>query len=132
MSDSNEKVGVMVLEPQAPLLQKLCDITSRIWSEQEVLPRMSAKECAYASTLLDFEVVIVRATIARSSPIIATALTDLFSKGAHIVLLQDTASKLSEHGTVSFGRLHMMSDKASDQDLMDLLTLCKIQTIVSF
>lgn len=130
MSDSNERIGVMVLEPQAPLLQKLCDITSRIWGENEVLPRMSAKECAYANKLLDFEVVVVRATFARSSPMIESALMDLFAKGAHIIILQDTGRKLSEYGTVSMGRLHMMSDKVSDQDFMDLLTLCKIRSIV--
>lgn len=131
MSDSNERIGVMVLEPQAPLLQKLCDITSRIWGEAEVLPRMSAKECAYASNLLDFEVVVVRSTIARSSPIIVSTLMDLYAKGAHVIMLQDTGRKLSDFGTVSFARLHIMSDKASDQDLMDLLTLCKIRSIVN-
>lgn len=129
VNDTREKLGVMIVEPQIQLLGELKQLVSKIWGHTEILPRVSAKECAYASLFLDFQVVLLRASVARTHPIISQALLEQAQRGAHIILLQDSAHKLSAGSWVSLGRLHFLSDAAPDHAVLRLLTACAIETI---
>ncbi len=127
MESPQDSIGVVVLEPNKQLLDKLCAHAQRVWGEHEVLPRQTGRELLVAAQNLNVGLVVVRASFQRSSALIQTTLLDLYARGAQIVVVQDTPFRVSESAWASVAGLHFLSDKANDDQLADVLTLALIR-----
>lgn len=130
MDSASGAIGVVVLEPNKQLLDKLCGFSASVWGVHEVLPRQTARELKNAADNLKIGLVVVRASFQRSSLLIQSTLADLYASGTQIVVLQDTAFKLKEKGWATFEGLHFLSDQAGDEQLRGLLTLTLVRHCV--
>lgn len=122
MAAAQDSIGVVVLEPNKQLLDKLCASAQQVWGTYEVLPRQTGKEIALAARNIQVGVVIVRASYQRSSPLIQETLLNMYASGTQLLIIQDTAFKLSSQGCSAVAGIHFLSDKASDQQLSEVLT----------
>jgi len=127
MSAAQDSIGVVVLEPNKQLLDKLCKSAERVWGPNEVLPRQTGKELALAAENLNVGIVLVRASFQRSSPLVQGTLLNLYAAGTQILIVQDTPFRVSESSWASFAGIHFLSDKSSDEQLTDLLTMCLVR-----
>lgn len=127
MSSAQDSIGVVVLEPNRQLLDKLCSSAERVWGQQEVLPRQTGKELALAAENLNVGVVVVRASFQRSSPLIQATLLDLYASGTQILIIQDTPFHVAESAWASVAGIHFLSDKSTDDQLNDLLTMTLVR-----
>ncbi|HEX4918177.1 MAG TPA: hypothetical protein VFV43_09795 [Limnobacter sp.] len=127
MSTAQDSIGVVVLEPNAQLLHKLCSAAQKVWGKYEVLPRQTGKELKLAADNLQVGLLVVRASIQRSSAVIQHVLADLYAEGTQVLVIQDTPFKLSESGSTSLAGLHFLSDRASDQQFADVLALALVR-----
>ncbi len=130
MAAALDSIGVVVLEPNKQLLDRLCGFAKTIWGEQEVLPRQTGKELALAAENLNIGVVVVRASFQRSSPLVQSTLMDMYAAGTQFIVLQDTPFRVSESAWSSLAGIHFLSDRATDDQLQDLLTLTLIRSCV--
>jgi hypothetical protein len=130
MAASQDSIGVVVLEPNKQLLDRLCRFAQVIWGEQEVLPRQTGKELALAAENLNIGVVVVRASFQRSSPLVQSTLMDMYAEGTQFIVLQDTPFRVSDSAWTSMAGIHFLSDRATDDQLQDLLTLTLIRHCV--
>jgi hypothetical protein len=121
MAATQDSIGVVVLEPNRQLLDRLCLSAEAVWGKTEVLPRQTGKELALAARNIQVGIVVVRASFQRSSPLIQETLLDMYAAGTQVLIIQDTAFRVSEHGHSSMAGIHFLSDKASDQHLNNLL-----------
>lgn len=127
MSSAQDSIGVVVLEPNRQLLDKLCSSAERVWGQQEVLPRQTGKELALAAENLNVGVVIVRASFQRSSHLIQSTLLDMYAAGTQILIIQDTPFRVAESAWASVAGIHFLSDKSNDDQLNDLLTMTLVR-----
>lgn len=127
MEAAQDSIGVVVLEPNKQLLDKLCICAQRVWGAQEVLPRQTGKELALAAKNLTAGLVIVRASFQRSSALIQNTLIDMYAAGAQILIVQDTPFRVSESAWATVAGIHFLSDKANDDQLHDLLTMSLVR-----
>jgi len=127
MSSAQDSIGVVVLEPNRQLLDKLCSSAERVWGLQEVLPRQTGKELALAAENLNVGLVIVRASFQRSSPLIQSTLLDMYAAGTQILIIQDTPFRVAESAWASVAGIHFLSDKSNDDQLSDLLTMTLVR-----
>lgn len=127
MSVAQDSIGVVVLEPNKQLLDKLCACAERVWGQCEVLPRQTGKELALAAKNLSVGLVIVRASLQRSSALIQSTLLDMYAAGTQVMIVQDTPFRVSENSWASIAGLHFLSDKARDDQLNDLLTMSLVR-----
>jgi hypothetical protein len=127
MSSAQDSIGVVVLEPNRQLLDKLCSSAERVWGQHEVLPRQTGKELALASENLNVGLVIVRASFQRSSPLIQSTLLDMYAAGTQILIIQDTPFRVAESAWASVAGIHFLSDKSNDDQLSDLLTMTLVR-----
>lgn len=127
MSSAQDFIGVVVLEPNKTLLDKLCVVAKRVWGDYEVLPRQTGRELKVAAENLHVGVVIVRSSFQRSSDLVQRHLLDLYAEGTQIVVIQDGASRISENNAVSMGGVHFLSDTAGDEALANVLTLALVK-----
>ena len=127
MSTAQDSIGVVVLEPNKQLLDKICVFAQKVWGQHEVLPRQTGKELALAAENLGVGVVVVRASFQRSSALIQNTLLDMYAAGTQILIIQDTPFRVSEATWASFAGLHFLSDKATDDQLNDLLTMTLVR-----
>lgn len=127
MEAAQDSIGVVVLEPNKQLLDKLCACAQRVWGKYEVLPRQTGKELALAAKNLTAGLVVVRASFQRSSALIQTTLLDMYAAGAQILIVQDTPFRVSESAWASVAGIHFLSDRANDEQLHDLLTISLVR-----
>lgn len=127
MTTANDSIGVVVLEPNAQLLQKLCAGAQKVWGKYEVLPRQTGKELQLAADNLQIGLLVVRASIQRSSALIQNIIADLYADGTQLLIIQDTPFKLSATGNTSIAGMHFLSDKAGDQQYSDILALSLVR-----
>ena len=127
MSSAQDSIGVVVLEPNRQLLDKLCSSAERVWGLQEVLPRQTGKELALVAENLNVGLVIVRASFQRSSPLIQSTLLDMYAAGTQILIIQDTPFRVAESAWASVAGIHFLSDKSNDDQLSDLLTMTLVR-----
>ncbi|HEX4856869.1 MAG TPA: hypothetical protein VFV28_08650 [Limnobacter sp.] len=121
MAAAQDSIGVVVLEPNRQLLEKLCASAELVWGEYEVLPRQTGRELALAAANIQVGIVVVRSSFQRSSELIQQTLLDMYAAGTQILIIQDTAFHVSEAAYSSMAGIHFLSDKASDQHLHSLL-----------
>ncbi|MBU0783321.1 MAG: hypothetical protein KJ798_09205 [Gammaproteobacteria bacterium] len=127
MDSAQDSIGVVVLEPNKQLLDKLCACAQRVWGKYEVLPRQTGKELALAAQNLTAGLVIVRASFQRSSTLIQSTLLDMYAAGAQILIVQDTPFRVSESSWVTVAGIHFLPDRANDEQLHDLLTMTLVR-----
>lgn len=127
MEAAQDSIGVVVLEPNKQLLDKLCICAQRVWGKYEVLPRQTGKELALAAKNLTAGLVIVRASFQRSSALIQSTLLDMYAAGAQILIVQDTPFRVSESAWATVAGIHFLSDRANDDQLHDLLTMALVR-----
>jgi hypothetical protein len=127
MSTAQDSIGVVVLEPNKQLLDKICASAQKVWGQYEVLPRQTGKELALAAENLNVGVVVVRASFQRSSALVQSTLLDLYAAGTQMIVVQDTPFRVSENTWASVAGLHFLSDKATDEQLSDLLTMTLVR-----
>lgn len=127
MSAAQDSIGVVVLEPNKQLLDRLCKFAERVWGHHEVLPRQTGKELALAAENLNVGVVVVRASFQRSSALVQRTLLDMYAAGSQILIIQDTPFRLSESSWTSFAGIHFLSDNSTDEQLIDLMTMSLVR-----
>lgn len=127
MEAAQDSIGVLVLEPNKQLLDKLCVCAQRVWGKYEVLPRQTGKELSLAAQNLNVGVVIVRASFQRSSALIQNTLLDMYAAGTQILIVQDTPFRVSDSAWASVAGIHFLSDRANDDQLHDLLTMSLVR-----
>jgi hypothetical protein len=127
MESPQDSIGVVVLEPNKQLLDKLCIYAQRVWGNHEVLPRQTGKELALAAQNLNVGLVVVRASFQRSSNLIQHTLLNMYAAGAQILIIQDTPFRVSESAWATVAGLHFLSDKANDDQLTNVLTLALLR-----
>lgn len=127
MDSAQDSIGVVVLEPNKQLLDKLCACAQRVWGKYEVLPRQTGKELALAAQNLTAGLVIVRASFQRSSTLIQSTLLDMYAAGAQILIVQDTPFRVSESSWATVAGIHFLPDRANDEQLHDLLTMTLVR-----
>lgn len=127
MSAAQDSIGVIVLEPNKQLLDKLCSSAQRVWGDQEVLPRQTGKELALATENLGVGIVLVRASFQRSSALVQSTLLDMYAAGTQVLIIQDTPFKVAGSAWASMAGLHFLSDDATDEQLNDLLVLTLVR-----
>ncbi|MCR2747679.1 hypothetical protein [Limnobacter parvus] len=127
MSAAQDSIGVVVLEPNKQLLDRLCKSAERVWGQHEVLPRQTGKELALAAENLSVGLVLVRASFQRSSVLVQNTLVDMYAAGTQILIVQDTAFRVSESSWMSFAGIHFLSDNSTDEQLIDLLTMTLVR-----
>lgn len=127
MSAAQDSIGVIVLEPNKQLLDKLCSSAQRVWGDQEVLPRQTGKELALAAENLGVGIVLVRASFQRSSALVQSTLLDMYAAGTQVLIIQDTPFKVAGSAWASMAGLHFLSDDATDEQLNDLLVLTLVR-----
>lgn len=130
MASMQCSIGVVVLEPNKQLLERLCRFAQSVWGKYEVLPRQTGKELRNAADHLNVGLVVVRASHQRSCALIRAALLEMYSKGTQILVIQDTAAKFSERTWTSLAGIHFLSDQAGDEQLTALLGLTLVQHAV--
>lgn len=130
MSAAQDSIGVVVLEPNKQLLDKICGFSQKVWGQHEVLPRQTGKELVLAAENLAVGLVVVRASFQRSSALIQSTLLNMYAAGTQVLIIQDTPFRVSETSWASFAGLHFLSDKATDEQLSDLLTMSLIRHCV--
>lgn len=127
MAASQDSIGVIVLEPNRQLLNKLCASAQKVWGQYEVLPRQTGKELALAADNLSVGVVVVRASFQRSSQLIQSTLLDMYAEGTQILVIQDTPFRMSEKTYATMAGLHFLPDTATDEQLTDVLALALVR-----
>lgn len=127
MASMQCSIGVVVLEPNKQLLERLSRFAQFVWGKHEVLPRQTAKEFKNATDNLKIGLVVVRASHQRSSELIRSVLFELYAKGTQILVIQDTSAKFSESTWASVAGIHFLSDQAGDEQLCALLGLTLVQ-----
>ena len=127
MSTAQDSIGVVVLEPNRQLSNKLCVSAQRVWGAQEVLPRQTGKELALAAENLNVGIVLVRASFQRSSPLVQSTLMDMYAAGTQILIIQDTPFKVAHSTWASMAGIHFLSDNATDSQLNDLLVMTLVR-----
>lgn len=130
MSSAQDSIGVVVLEPNKQLLDKICAVAQKVWGQHEVLPRQTGKEMALAADNLSVGVVVVRASFQRSSALIQQTLLNMYAVGTQILIIQDTPFRVSDTSWTSIAGLHFLSDKANDEQLNDLLVMALVRHCV--
>jgi hypothetical protein len=130
MASMQCSIGVVVLEPNKQLLERLCLFAQSVWGKHEVLPRQTGKELKSAADRLNVGLVVVRASHQRSSASISDTLFELYLRGTQILVIQDTAAKFSERTWTSMAGIHFLSDQAGDEQLTALLGLTLVQHAV--
>lgn len=127
MAAAQDTIGVVVLEPNKQLLDKLCKSAESVWGNYEVLPRQTGKELALAALNLCIGIVVVRASFQRSSGLIQATLMDLYAAGTQILIIQDTPFRVSDTAWATVAGIHFLSDRATDDQLHDLLALALVR-----
>jgi hypothetical protein len=122
MVGPQDSIGVVILEPNKQLLDKLCVFSQSVWGLNEVLPRQTGQELLLASEKLLVGVVVLRSSIQRSSALIRNTLMDLYTSGTEIIFLQDDPSINSNFSSLSIAGIHYLSSNAPDEKLKELLT----------
>lgn len=126
MATAHDSIGVVVFEPNAQLLSKLCSVARGIWGMQEVLPRKTGRELQNAADFLAVGLVIVRASQQRASEAISSTLADLYARGTQLLIIQDGATRFDRQKPMSLAGLHFLSDDAEDWQLEAVLTRCLV------
>ena len=127
MAAAQDSIGVLVLEPNKQLLDKLCASSERVWGQYEVLPRQTGKELALAAENLNVGLVVVRSSFQRSSALVQTTLLDMYAAGTQILIIQDTPFRVSESALATVAGIHFLSDRATDDQLHDVLTMSLVR-----
>jgi len=115
MSTAQDSIGVVVLEPNKQLLDRICASAHKVWGQNEVLPRQTGRELALAAKNLNVGLVVVRASFQRSSQLVQSTLLDMYGAGTQMIILQDTPFRVSESTWATVAGLHFLSDKANDE-----------------
>lgn len=127
MKTRQNAIGVVVFEPNSDLLNKLCLSVEQVWGKFEVLPRQTAKQLCTAALHIDIGLIVVRASVQRSSQLVQEVLTNLCAKGTQILVIQDTGFPVSEKSSVSFKDIHFIHNKLGDEEFVSILRLCLVR-----
>lgn len=130
MAAAQDSIGVVVLEPNKQLLDKICSCAKHVWGQYEVLPRQTGSQLALAAEHLNVGVVILRSSVQRSSTLVQNTIFDMYAAGTQVLIIQDTLLRFSDSSWASMAGIHFLSDKATDDQLSDLLTIALVRHLM--